>query len=128
MPLVAGNRRNADEDVLSSPVLDRFLGLEVEDNANDVAREDSDQGAMGLAGIDKDEHEFEEGVDDPDPHADEGQVAVVPDHQTHHAEDKGDVQSVEHAVESPEVRSRYLNIYLARYCVQRVNSINISCD
>ena len=106
VPLVARNRRDADEDVLSGPVLDRFIRFEVEDNSNDVSREDSDQSALGLAGIDKDEHEFEEGVDDPDPHTDKGQVAVVPDHQGHYAENKGDVQSIEHAVESPEVRSR----------------------
>ena len=103
MPLVARNRRNADENVLSGLVLDRFVGLEVEDNADDVAREDSDQSALGLASVDKDEDELEEGVEDPDPHADEGQVAAVPGQHSHHAEHKGDVQSVEHAVESPEV-------------------------
>ena len=105
MPLVAGNRRNADEDVLSGLVLDRLVGLEVEDDADDVAREDSDQSALSLAGVEQDEDEFEEGVEHPDPHADEGHVAAVPGQQSHHAEDKGDVQSVEHAVEFPEVRS-----------------------
>ena len=104
MPLVAGNRRNADEDVLTGLVLDRFIGLEVEYDTDDVAREDGDQSALGLVGVEQDEHEFEERVEDPDPHADEGQIAAVPGQQSHNAEYKGDVQTVEHAVESPEVR------------------------
>ena len=108
MPLISGNQRNADEDVLSGLVFDGFIGLEVEDNANDVSREDGDQSTLGLAGVDKDEHEFEERVKHPHPHADEGNAAVMQDHQTHQTNNKGDVQSVEHAVVSPEVRSGYL--------------------
>ena len=106
MPLIAGNRRNTYEYVLSGLVLDRFLGFEVKDHADDVARKDSYQSVLSLTGVEKDEHEFKKGVDDPDPHSDERYIAVVPDHQNHHAEDKGHVQSVEHAVKSPEVRRR----------------------